>query len=199
MHSSSWIDPMMKPVAPDPRHSRTPDWTLDWPTAAPERTASAAAATTQTVAERVMAIPPVLKSPRRLQDLLQNGNGRPLSSPTPASCYRFTVLLQIPAEPLDAPTGFFQIFGPGRVGDAERRAGAECGALHHGDPFGVEQLGDEVLVGLQPFAGRRQLADRPAAGRIDIERALRLRAGDAFRLVEHGDHEIAAFLEHLVV
>src|ERR1043165_1455137 len=107
-------------------------------------------------------------------------------------------LFQIPAESLDAAAGFLQVLGLGRIGNAERRADAERRALHHRDAFGVEQLGDEVLVGAEFLAARRRLAHRAGAGRIDVERAFRPRTLHAARLVEHRDNEVAPLLEDLV-
>src|SRR6059058_1904904 len=49
------------------------------------------------------------------------------------------------------------------------------------------------------LARRGGSSDRALAGRIDVERSLRSRCVQACGLVDHGDAEIAAFLEHLVV
>src|SRR3954470_9777278 len=106
---------------------------------------------------------------------------------------------KIAAEPLDALAGFFEVRGLGRVGDAERRAETEGRALHHRDAFGLQQLGDKILVIGEHLAGGRGLADGAGAGRIDVERAFRARTVDALGLVQHGHHEVAALLEHLVV
>src|SRR5262249_19336000 len=108
-------------------------------------------------------------------------------------------LFQVSAEALDAAAGLFQVLGLGGVGDAERRAVAERRALHHRDALGLQKLGDEVLVGRKLLAGRRGLAHRTGAGRIDVERAFRLRALEAVGLVEHRDAEVAALLEDRVV
>src|SRR5438132_2401860 len=108
-------------------------------------------------------------------------------------------LSQIAAEALDAAAGLFEVLGLGRVGDAERRPEAERRTLHHRNAFGLEQLGDEILIVAELLAVRRSLADRAGAGRIDVERALGARALDAVRLVEHRDAEVAPFLEDLVV
>src|SRR5216683_6878569 len=56
-HSSSWTEPMMKPVDPEPRHSRTPTWT-NWALAASDSMTSAAAAAMQMAVERIMVLPP---------------------------------------------------------------------------------------------------------------------------------------------
>src|SRR5947209_57711 len=85
----------------------------------------------------------------------------------------FRRLFQIPTEALDPPAGFFEVFGLGRVGNPKRRTHSERRALHHRDALGIEQLGDEVLVGAKLLAALRRLAHRAGAGRIDIERALR--------------------------
>src|SRR5205823_15064320 len=106
---------------------------------------------------------------------------------------------QIAAEALDSTAGLLEVLGLRRIGNAERRPGSERGTLDHRDALGLQELGDEVLVGLQLLARRRGTADRPRARGIDVERAVRLRTADAARLVQHGDHEIAALLEHLVV
>src|SRR5882757_1074489 len=94
-------------------------------------------------------------------------------------------LFQIAAESLDAAAGLFEILGLGRVGNPERRPKAERRTLHHRDAFGLEQLGDEILVIAELLASRRRLADRARAGRIDVESTFRPRALDAIGLVEH--------------
>src|SRR5262249_13953020 len=106
---------------------------------------------------------------------------------------------QVGAEPLDAFAGLLQRRCCGRVGNPERRAYSERRPLHHRDAFSVQKLSDEILVGLDGVARRGSLAHGAGAGRIDVERALRLRTLDALRLVEHGNAEVAAFLEDLVV
>src|SRR6266851_8026746 len=108
-------------------------------------------------------------------------------------------LAQISAEALDALAGVLQRRGGGGVGNAEGRAVTERRSLHHRDAFRFQELGDEILVGLERLAGRRLLADRAGAGRKHVERALRLRADDALRVVEHGDAEVAPLLEDPVV
>ena len=82
-----------------------------------------------------------------------------------------------------------------------RNAGTETErrALHHRHALGLQQLGDEVLVGHELVSARRRPADGAGTGRIDVERALRLRALDAARLVEHRDAQVAALLEDRVV
>src|SRR6185312_14160144 len=85
-------------------------------------------------------------------------------------------LLQIAAEALNAAAGFFQVFGLGGVGNTKRRAETEGRPLHHRDAFGIQQLGDEVLVAAELLAGRGGLADGAGAGRIDVEGAFRHRA-----------------------
>ena len=87
--------------------------------------------------------------------------------------------------------------GRGRVGDAQVRAEAEGRTVHGGDALGLQQLGDEILVGLEHLAGGRGLAHRLGAGRIDVECPLGHRAFEIFRLVQHRHHEVAAFLERL--
>src|SRR5438445_9207143 len=81
-------------------------------------------------------------------------------------------LSQIAAKALDALAGVFEIGGFRRIGDPERRTKPERRTLHHRDAFGLEQLGDEVLVVADRLARRRRLADGAGAGRVDIERAL---------------------------
>src|SRR5579862_801078 len=112
---------------------------------------------------------------------------------------RLNLLPQIGAKALDALARLLQRRGRSRVGDAECRAEPERRPLHHRHALGVEKLGDEILVGLDAVAGRCRLAHGARAGRIDVERALRLRALDALGLVEHGDAQVAPFLEDLVV
>src|SRR4029077_4635695 len=108
-------------------------------------------------------------------------------------------LPQIAAEALDARAGLFERAGRGRVGNAERLANPEWRALHHGDALGLQQFGDEIIVGRELFAGRRGLADGAGARRINIKSAFRLRALDAAGLIEHRDAQIAPLLEDLVV
>src|SRR5262245_44084092 len=108
-------------------------------------------------------------------------------------------LAKIAAKALDALAGVFEVRGLGRIGDAEGRSQAKRRTLHDGDALGFQKLGDKVLVIAEHLAGRRLLADGAGAGRIDIERAFRTRTVDAVGLVQHGHHEVAALLEHLVV
>src|SRR2546430_9144899 len=105
---------------------------------------------------------------------------------------------QVAAEALDPAAGLFEVLGLGRIGNAERRRRAEGRALHHRDAFRLQQLGDEILVGLELLARWRRSADRARARGIHVERAVGFRAVDAAGLVEHGHHEIAALPEHLV-
>src|SRR5690242_5850874 len=67
-------------------------------------------------------------------------------------------LSQIAAEALDALAGVFEIGGFGRVGNPECRAETERGALHDGDAFALQQLGDKILVVGDHLAGWRGLA-----------------------------------------
>src|SRR5262245_37483941 len=83
---------------------------------------------------------------------------------------------QVAAEALDAPARLLQVFGLGRIRDAESRPETEGRTLHHRYAFGLQQLGDEVLIGNELVAGRRGTADGPRAGRIDVERTLGLGA-----------------------
>src|ERR1700752_648395 len=109
------------------------------------------------------------------------------------------VLPQIRAKPLDALAGLLEGRSRGRIGKTEGGAETERGALHQRYAFGVEQFGDEILVRHDLFAGWRGSPDNAGAGRIDVERPLGPRAFDALGLVEHGDAEVAAFLENPVV
>src|SRR6516162_5182081 len=77
---------------------------------------------------------------------------------------------QVPAKALDAPARLFELRGRGRIGNTERRAEPEGRALYHRNALGLEQLGDEVLVVADHLAGRRGLADRARAERVDVER-----------------------------
>src|SRR5262249_31905957 len=83
--------------------------------------------------------------------------------------------------------------------DSKGRANPKGRALNHGDAFGLQKLGDEILVGVDPVPRRGGLAHGPGARGINVERSFRLRAFYALRLVEHGDAEVAAFLEDLIV
>src|SRR5207244_4132999 len=95
--------------------------------------------------------------------------------------------------------GFLQQSVRGGIGDAEVRAEAEGRAEHHRDALGIEQFGTEGFVAVDDPSGVGLLADQLRAGRIDIEGALRRRAGDAARLVEHRDDKIAPALEDRLV
>ena len=77
------------------------------------------------------------------------------------------------------------------------RRQAEGRAVHHRDPFGLEQVADEILVGLDRLALGRPLAEQPGAGRIDVERAFRPRAIQPGDLVQPIDDEVAPLLEQL--
>src|SRR5271157_1962991 len=104
---------------------------------------------------------------------------RPSTSSTEAGS------LQLGGELLDLPAGLLELIERRGVGDAEIGPQAEGAAVHHGDAFLVQKLGDEVLVGRDHSSRRRLLADRPRAGRIDIERAFQLRALLVLGLAEH--------------
>src|SRR6516164_10608805 len=106
---------------------------------------------------------------------------------------------QVAAEALDAPASFLDVLGLGGVGDAECGTETERRTLHYRHALGLQQLGDEVLVGDELVSGRRRSADGAGAGRIDVERALGLGALDAARLIEHRDAEVAALLEDRIV
>src|SRR5216684_940360 len=99
------------------------------------------------------------------------------------------------AGPLDARARLGQRLGRGRVGDAEMRAEAKGRPLHHRDALRLEEIFDEVAVVRDPLALRRRAADRPGAGRVDVEGALRLGAEQPLGLVEHVDDKVAALLE----
>src|SRR5262249_55998988 len=96
-----------------------------------------------------------------------------------------SALLQVPAEALDAAAGLLQRRRRGGVGDAERRSEPEGRALHHGDAFVLQELGDEILVGFELLAGQRGLAHGPAARPIALEHALPLRPLHTFALLAH--------------
>src|SRR4030088_230312 len=64
-------------------------------------------------------------------------------------------LAQIPAEALDALARILQRRRGGGVGDAEGRAEPEGRALHHRDAFGLQELGDEILVAGELLPGPR--------------------------------------------
>ena len=104
---------------------------------------------------------------------------------------------QLGGELLDLLARLFELLERRRVGDAEVRALAEGGSVHDGDALRIQKLGDEILVVLDHLARRRFPADRARAGRIDIERAFRLRALQMLRLAEHRHDEIAPLLERL--
>src|SRR3954454_14937758 len=94
-----------------------------------------------------------------------------------------TSSFQVAAETLDATAGLLHVLGLGRVGDAKRGTETEGSALHHCHALGLQQLRHEVLVGDELVAAGRRPADGAGTGRVNIERALRLRALDAARLV----------------
>src|SRR5690348_17073746 len=93
-------------------------------------------------------------------------------------------LFEIAAKTLDAPAGLFEVFGLCGVGNAKGRPQSERGALNDRHSFGFEQFGDEILVRRNRPARGRRLADRPCAGGIHVERALRLGTGNSLRLIE---------------
>lgn len=108
-------------------------------------------------------------------------------------------LLQIPAETLYPRAGLFEIFGRSGVRNAEGGAARKRSAVNNGDAFFFQQCRGEgfVVDDLDTrFAGH---ANGACARWIDIECAFRRRALEAARLVEHGDHEIAALFEDRIV
>src|SRR2546421_1596316 len=154
-HSKSCPEPTMKPVEPSPRHSRTPAWMRDCAIAEPLH-ATSVATSARMVEERNMVLPPLVDP--RIEPADDIGRGRKREqrrSRTTSPTVGRRRLLQIAAEPLDAAAGFLEVFGLGRVGDAERRPGAERRPLHYRDTLGVEQLSDEFLVGLDLLARGR--------------------------------------------
>src|ERR1043166_9530043 len=186
----------MSPMPPETSQLSVPDCsqTGRCASAAPETAASASSAAPTNFTPRPMAfLPSIVMTPSRDITL------RPVPGRERPPRGSEIELLQIAAEALDAPAGLFQVFGLGRVGDAERRPDAERRALHHRAALGVQQLGHEVLVSRKRLARRRGPADRAGAGWIDIERALRPRAFEALRLVEHRDAEVAPLLEDRIV
>ena len=70
----------------------------------------------------------------------------------------------------------------------------EGGAMHDRDPLGLQQIVDEILVALDRLAVRRALAERPGAGRIDVERAFRPVAMQPRNAVQPIDDEVAPLL-----
>src|SRR5262245_46654882 len=118
---------------------------------------------------------------------------------TDRSYARSRASCQVAAEALDAPASFLHVLGLGGVGNAERGTETERRTLHHRHDLGLQQLGDEVLVGDELMAARRGPAHGAGARRVDIERALGLGALDAARLIEHRDAEVAPLLEDSVV
>src|SRR6516164_6447290 len=107
------------------------------------------------------------------------------------------MLIQACAEALDAAAGLFELLSRCCVGDAEIGRQAEGRAVNNGDALFFQERRHYILVSLERLALSRGLADQTRAGRIDVERALRRRALDAFRLVQHGDDEIAPLFEAL--
>src|SRR5215207_3679404 len=107
-------------------------------------------------------------------------------------------LPQGPAEALDALAGVLQQRVGGGIRDAQVRAEAEGRAVHRRDALALEELGDEVLVGLEGLAGRGLAPDGLGTGWIDVERALRHGGLQVLRLIEHRDDEVAALLEGLL-
>ena len=67
----------------------------------------------------------------------------------------------------------------------------ERGAMHDRDPLGLQQVFDEILVGPDQLAVRRLLAQRPGAGRIDIERTVGPVAVQPGNAVQPIDDEVA--------
>src|SRR5262245_66380476 len=62
---------------------------------------------------------------------------------------------QVAAEALNAPASFLHVLGLGGVGNAERGTKTERRTLHHRHALGLQQLGDEVLVGDAHMPARR--------------------------------------------
>src|SRR6185437_7612381 len=83
---------------------------------------------------------------------------------------------QLGGELLNLLARLLELIERGCIGDAEVRPLAERRALNRRDALLFEKLGDEVLIRSDHLARRRSSADRLRAGRIDIERPLRLRA-----------------------
>jgi hypothetical protein len=72
-------------------------------------------------------------------------------------------LSQIAAEALDTLAGIFEIGRLGRIGNPESRSQSKGRALHDGNAFALQQLGDEVFVIADQLARRRGLADGAGA------------------------------------
>src|SRR5882724_272737 len=199
-----WVtEPTIKPMLAPPRHSRMPTCTrcigcCAW---APAKDAiSMVAAIPPRMLERRMKKSPAVKYDASRETGKRRAPGAsPLYGTTFQGVPDCLGLSQIAAKALDAFAGVFEIGGLGGVGDPERWAKPERRALHHGDALRLQKLGDEILVVADHLAGRRSLADSAGAGRIDVEGAFRPRAIDALGLIEHRDHEVAPFLEHLIV
>src|SRR5271165_6866073 len=102
--------------------------------------------------------------------------------------------VQTLAEALDARAGLAQRCGVGGVADAEVTGIKEGRAVDDGDAFFLQQRDDEAFVVGDLRAALRGLADAAMHRREDVERALRLVAGDARRLVQHVHHQVAAIL-----
>ena len=76
---------------------------------------------------------------------------------------------------------------------------AESRAEDDGDARFLQQLCREGLVVLYDMAVLGLHAERAFTGRVDVEGPFRCCAIEAFRLVQHTDDQVSAFLEHLVV
>jgi hypothetical protein len=72
----------------------------------------------------------------------------------------------------------------------------EGGAMHGGDPFFVQQCYDKIFVIGDFNALGRGFADAAMDGGEHVERAFGLVASDAFSLVQHIHHQIAASFVH---
>ena len=76
---------------------------------------------------------------------------------------------------------------------------AESRAEDDGDACFLQQLCRESLIVLYDMAVLGLHAERAFTGRVDVEGPFRCCAIEAFRLVQHTDDQVSAFLEHLVV
>ncbi len=64
-------------------------------------------------------------------------------------------------------------------------------------PSALQQFRDEIFVAGDHFARGRLAPDRFGAGGIDIKRPFGRRAGQIFRLIEHGDDEVSPVFEDI--
>src|SRR5262245_63441010 len=154
---TDFCDPMMKLMPAEMSQVSTPARTR-WAAAGSADTTTSASAAAPTARRNIWTL---------LCSIAQAQSGLRLTN---RSYARSRASCQVAAEALDAAASFLHVLGFGGVGNAERGTKTERRPLHHRHALGLQQFGDEVLVGDELMAARRGPAHGAGAGRIDIER-----------------------------